>query len=477
MKPLKHAVLSGAPVTSGLTLGVFFLARAAFGASVGGMAIASALAVVAGTGAGTLWLWASWRGFRAGVREIARAVEGGTVPPAGKWPEELAPLGDAAAAAFASATREREGLAAALHRTLSVIRGMTEGVVAVSPSMDVLTANAAAARLLELPEALFAPGASLRDAVGRHPLTGFLERLLTDGVARSAELEGPNVGGRTLQVLGAPLRDETGGITGAVAVINDITRLRRLERVRRDFVANVSHELRTPITSIKGFVETLLDSGLEDTGQAERFLRIVARQADRLDAILNDLLTLSRLEEGDARTVIEMVPTPMRQPVENALQVLESRAAARQVRLEVEGDPDLPVVGSAALLEQAVVNLVDNAIKHSDPGGVVRISVTGEEDGRVVLRVRDEGCGIPPEHLPRLFERFYRVDKARSRSEGGTGLGLAIVKHVALVHQGRVGVSSAPGAGSEFWMELPGAVRSEGRAKPDAIAPGPETAA
>jgi len=144
--------------------------------------------------------------------------------------------------------------------------------------------------------------------------------------------------------------------------------------------------------------------------------------------------------------------------VENALQLLESRAAGRGIRLEIEGNPDLMVRGSAALLEQAVVNLVDNAIKYSSPGGVVRVEVAGEEDGRVALRVHDDGCGIPAEHVPRLFERFYRVDKARSRSEGGTGLGLAIVKHVALVHGGRVGVTSTPGVGSVFSMELPGYV-------------------
>lgn len=416
------------------------------------------LAAVAGTGAGSVWQAVVTRRHRGAIRRAAERVANCGRVRFGDWPTDLADVGEAVDRLLAERDQAIQQLRLEQTRTLSVILGMSEGVVAVDRGLGVLTANGAASRLLELPETALQPGCVLRETVSRHPVTAFLGRMLMDGSDRSAELEGPNVGGRTLQLLGAVLRDEAGNITGAVAVIHDITRLRRLEQVRRDFVANVSHELRTPITSIKGFVETLLDGGLEDREQAERFLRIVARQANRLDAILGDLLTLSRLEEGDARQVIEMAPVALRQPVEQALQLLESRAAARGVNLSVEGNPDLMVRGSAALIEQAVVNLVDNAIKYSDPGGTVRVEVTGEEDGQVALRVYDEGCGIPEEHLPRLFERFYRVDKARSRSEGGTGLGLAIVKHVALVHGGKVGVNSRPGTGSVFSVLLPGYV-------------------
>ena len=420
------------------------------------------LAAAASAGAGAVWLGLAERWYRGAVRRAAESLESFGRVRYGDWPEDLGVVGEAVDRLLAERDATIQQLKTEQNRTLSVIRGMSEGVVAVDRGLGVLTANGAASRLLELPETVLQPGVSLQDTAPRHPLTEFLGRMLTDGSDRSAEVEGPNVGGRTLQLLGALLRDEAGDITGVVAVVNDITRLRRLERVRRDFVANVSHELRTPITSIKGFVETLLDGGLEDREQAERFLRIVGRQADRLDAILGDLLTLSRLEEGDVRQVIEMVPVALRQPVEHALQLLESRAAARGVALSVEGNPDLRVRGSAALLEQAVVNLVDNAIKYSHPGGTVRVEVTAEEDGQVALRVYDEGCGIPEEHLPRLFERFYRVDKARSRNEGGTGLGLAIVKHVAQVHEGKVGVNSRPGAGSVFSILLPGYVAGRG---------------
>ena len=459
--------VAGVVLAAGTGLAVWLLLASAAPALCGGFVgfPGSLLAVTAGTAAGAVWIGLAARWHRGAVRRAAESLLSRGRVHSREWPAELAVLGEAVDRLLAERDGVIQRLRAEQNRTLSVIRGMSEGVVAVDCSLGVLTANGAASRMLELPETVLQTGVSLRETAPRHPLTEFLGRMLTDGNDRSAELEGPNVGGRTLQLLGSLLRDERGGITGAVAVINDITRLRRLERVRRDFVANVSHELRTPITSIKGFVETLLDGGLEEREQADRFLRIVARQADRLDAILGDLLTLSRLEEGDARQVIEMAPVALRQPVEHALQLLESRAAGRGVRLTVEGNPDLMVRGSAALLEQAVVNLVDNAIKYSNPGGTVRVEVTGEEDGRVALRVYDDGCGIPEEHLPRLFERFYRVDKARSRNEGGTGLGLAIVKHVALVHGGKVGVNSKLGSGSVFSVLLPGHVDGGGNSE------------
>lgn len=426
------------------------------------------IALVAGAASGWVCTRLLSRRYRRAVARAAASLWRNGQVVSDDWPGVLAPLGECTAQALAAARAETQRLQAELERTLSVIQGMSEGVVAVNPRLDILIVNTAAVRLLHLPEEVLKAGVSLRETAAKHPLTEFLDRLLAGGNTQSAEVEGPNVGNRTVQLLGSPLVDAGGMVTGAVAVVNDITRLRRLERVRRDFVANVSHELRTPITSIKGFVETLLDGDLEDPDQTRHFLRIVARQANRLDAILGDLLTLSRLEEGDARQTIEMKAVPMRQPVENALQLLESRAAEGGVRLLVEGDPDLAVWGNAALLEQAVVNLVDNAVKYSPSGGTVRVEVSAEEDGAVLVQVRDEGCGIPPEHLPRLFERFYRVDKARSRSEGGTGLGLAIVRHVVLVHGGQVGVSSTPGQGSVFHMRLPGCLAEAGRT-PDGV--------
>jgi two-component system phosphate regulon sensor histidine kinase PhoR len=259
---------------------------------------------------------------------------------------------------------------------------------------------------------------------------------------------------RVLQVNGTSLRDAQGRSIGAVIVLNDVSRLRQLESMRRDFAANVSHELKTPITSIKGFVETLLDGALQDPHDAERFLRIVARQADRLNAIIEDLLSLSRVEKDAEAAEIALSMADLRPVLESALDDCKSKASLRGIRLAFDCAAEVVARINPPLLEQAVMNLLDNAVKYSEPGGDVHLLVQAAA-GEVSIRVRDHGCGIAPEHLPRLFERFYRVDKARSRKQGGTGLGLAIVKHIVLAHRGRVTVESEPGAGSTFCIHLP----------------------
>jgi two-component system phosphate regulon sensor histidine kinase PhoR len=237
-------------------------------------------------------------------------------------------------------------------------------------------------------------------------------------------------------------------------VLNDITRLRRLEKVRRDFVANVSHELKTPITSIRGAVETMGEGALESPESAERFLEMIARQADRLNVIIEDLLMLSRLEGEEEGREIELEKASIAPVLRAAMRSCESKAAYKSVTLEATCDEDIAARIDAALLEIAVVNLMDNAIKYSESGSKVLVSCE-MSGGEIDIRVRDEGSGIAAKHLPRLFERFYRVDKARSRKLGGTGLGLAIVKHIAQVHGGSVSVESTPGEGSTFTIHLP----------------------
>ncbi len=237
-------------------------------------------------------------------------------------------------------------------------------------------------------------------------------------------------------------------------MLHDVTRLRHLEEVRSDFVANVSHELRTPITSIKGFVETLLDGALEDRDNALRFLHIMLRQVNRLDAIISDLLALSRIEKGTDEQRIELTPEPVAAVLRAAVEMCEKKAADKCIPVELVCPDDLVGQINAALVEQAVINLLDNAIKYSESGATVQISA-GREETDLVVRVQDHGCGIEARHLPRLFERFYRVDKARSRNLGGTGLGLAIVRHIALAHRGSVSVQSTVGAGSTFSLRLP----------------------
>lgn len=256
-------------------------------------------------------------------------------------------------------------------------------------------------------------------------------------------------------VSGAPLYGADGENQGAVIVLRDIDRLRKLENIRRDFVANVSHELRTPITTIKGFSETLLDERGSNPEKLRRFLKIISRHADRMNYIIEDLLTLSRLqqtqngEERYSRLNIQDV-------LDETLDFCLAGAEDRDIEIITEYPEDLYIRAVPVLISQAISNLVDNAIKNSDPGSKVKIIVTEDEES-VYIEVIDRGRGIGEKHLPRIFERFYRVDRARSRREGGTGLGLAIVKHIAQVHGGRVEVESELGKGSKFTIIIPAA--------------------
>jgi two-component system phosphate regulon sensor histidine kinase PhoR len=262
------------------------------------------------------------------------------------------------------------------------------------------------------------------------------------------------------QMHGMPLKNAAGEPFGALVVLNDVSRIRRLENVRRDFVANVSHELRTPITAIKGYVETLLDGALDDEDNARRFLNIVVRQANRLDAIVDDLLTLSRIEDRQGREEIQLTVGEVGPVLESALQTCAVNADEKDIIIEVECDEELYAPINQPLLEQAVINLLNNAIAYSPHGTLITLRCQGSRtvqgERQIQLSVIDNGPGIAREHLPRLFERFYRCDRARSRDMGGTGLGLAIVKHIAHAHKGTVEVESTPGKGSTFTITLPG---------------------
>jgi two-component system phosphate regulon sensor histidine kinase PhoR len=224
--------------------------------------------------------------------------------------------------------------------------------------------------------------------------------------------------------------------------------------IRRDFVANVSHELKTPITSIKGFVETLLDGALANPADAERFLRIVSTQADRLNSIIEDLLSLSKIEQSERAADLVVEQTSVRELLEAVAHDCESKADQRQIEVRIDCTETVWAQINSPLVEQAVTNLLDNAIKYSEPGREVLLSAASN-DVETVIAVSDRGSGIDAEHLPRLFERFYRVDKARSRKLGGTGLGLAIVKHIVQAHRGQITVESTPGVGSVFRIHVP----------------------
>ena len=335
----------------------------------------------------------------------------------------------------------------------AVLASMVEGVLAVDTEFRVISINKAAEALLgnTRPEAA---GRSLQEVVRNADLRRFVSHALISTLPIEGDIVMRGEPDRVLQAHGTALRDATQRGIGAVVVLNDVTRFRQLENMRRDFVANVSHELKTPITSIKGFVETLLDGAMENPQDAERFLHIIAKQAERLNAIIEDLLRLSAIEQSEGAADIVLEPGRVRDVLEAAVYDCQAPASDRHVDIDLSCDSAVEAKMNAPLLEQAIVNLLENAIKYSESGGEVQLSAA-PENGEVVIVVKDQGCGIPPEHLPRIFERFYRVDRGRSRKLGGTGLGLSIVKHIIAVHHGRVLVESTPGKGSTFSIRLP----------------------
>lgn len=334
----------------------------------------------------------------------------------------------------------------------AMLSSMLEAVIVLDTRLLIKTMNPAAVTLMHksLDEAI---GRSILEVVRNSELHDFSQRVLSNGETLEESVVLYDTTPCYLQAHGTVIRSERGDVEGVLLVMNDITRLKQLENMRKDFVANVSHELKTPITSIKGFVETLQDGALEDTDRARHFLAIINRHADRLNAIIDDLLILSKIEDNPSRQ-ISFNRNPLAEVVDSALQVCEHQAHRRDIRLVSSCPPEFHAEINPILMEQALVNLVDNAIKYSNPGSTVEVRLLAKES-YYVLSIVDSGCGIPERDLPRIFERFYRVDKARSRSLGGTGLGLAIVKHIAIIHGGEVTVDSDEGVGSVFSLILP----------------------
>ena len=341
----------------------------------------------------------------------------------------------------------------------AVFSGMADSVVAIDAQKNIIRMNQAASILFMLP----ADSVKGRPAQGVIRNTQLLE-LIDYTLAHNSQQEQQvtifsGTDPISLQTHAMPLRDETSKSIGVLLVMNDLTKLNRLENIRQDFVANVSHELKTPITVIKGYIETLLDGALDEPDTARNFLRVAAAQATRLDAIVDDLLTLSRIEDKTDQKVVTC-PSPAKSVLENAVEACAPLAAEKEIRLETDCAPGLIAPMNQPLLEQAVINLLNNAIAYSPAGGVVllrcRESKRGDGGTLAHFSVSDKGPGIAKEHLPRIFERFYRPDKARSRDMGGTGLGLAIVKHIVQAHNGTVEVESIVGKGSTFTITLPG---------------------
>jgi two-component system, OmpR family, phosphate regulon sensor histidine kinase PhoR len=330
----------------------------------------------------------------------------------------------------------------------AILQGMGEGVMVTDAEAVVSLVNPAFCTL-------FGTGAEVTGKklleISRHPdLYAACREVLAGRCERHQEIALP--GGKSTRVHWVPLL-QSGALRGVVAVFHDISALKQAEKVRRDFVANVSHELRTPVTVIRGYAETLLSGALaDDPGRGERFLGIINNHAQRLSSLISDLLSLSELEAGEIAMKTESVR--LEGAVRQALQLLEFKSEEKGLTVSVQGLQGLPeVLADRGRLDQVLMNLLDNAIKYSQQGGKVIVCAAPEGD-LVRVRVRDTGIGIPGKDLPRLFERFYRVDEARSRERGGTGLGLSIVKHIIQAHGGSVAVQSVPGEGAEFSFTL-----------------------
>ena len=338
----------------------------------------------------------------------------------------------------------------------AVVNATNEGILVVDHSRYVLLFNPAMVRLM--PEEKLDVGASL-DQWSNTRVAGLFGRVLLDGEPRSLDMFLDDPPERALRVSCAPIVNTDGNRQAAVAVFSDITELEKVDRMRRDFVANVSHELRTPLASVRGYAETLLDGAIDDPAYSRRFVEIIRKNADRLTRLTADLMTLSQIEV-QARE-FEFLPHSAGNLISQAADSIRDIATKKGITVEVKPLPeDLQIDCDSQAIQQVLANLLDNAVKYTKPDGRIQLGVRVDcED--VDFYVNDSGTGISLEHIPRLFERFYRVDKARSRELGGTGLGLAIVKHLVLAHNGSVRVTSNVGKGSTFYFRIPIRAKAE----------------
>ncbi|ABW67735.1 sensor histidine kinase [Desulfosudis oleivorans] len=336
----------------------------------------------------------------------------------------------------------------------AVFSSMTEAVIAIGSNEKILRVNHAAETFLRKSRQAL-NGTFLYEVIRNHDFKKFVESAVkTDRSEADLPFE---LDGKThiINIHASALVDETGERMGALLILNDVTRMRQLETMRKDFAANVSHELKTPLTSIQGFTETLLaEPSLLDNAHVVRCLEIIANNTKRLTTIIDDLLKLSEIEHADRQKDFNFQEAPLADVINSAAAICRPDLDSKQIKLESDCPADLALPIDPFLLELALVNLVENAVKYSPNNSEVGISA--EDKGREVhVSVIDHGTGIAEAHIPRIFERFYRVDKARSRELGGTGLGLAIVKHVAQIHGGRIEVQSTPGKGSAFTLIFP----------------------
>jgi two-component system phosphate regulon sensor histidine kinase PhoR len=381
--------------------------------------------------------------------------------------DELAELGGSLNETAQRLESEIRLLSGERNRSSAILRSMVEGVAVIDAQERLVFCNRAFSEILNL-DAKSSEGRPLIEVVRSSELTGLIRRALKGEEGLQSDIAMGIVQQRSFSVTAAPVKALEHGTgtpatssvgltaerpTGAVVVLHDVSELRRLERVRQDFVANVSHEFKTPLTAIQGFAETLLAGALEDPNNNRRFLEIMRDHASRLARLTDDLLKLARIEAG--KLEVEFSAVSVIEFIESCAETGLLKAGRKQITLEIDVPPGLPLVlGDAGLLRDVLQNLLDNAIQYTPPGGHIRVS-TSAGSREVVITVSDTGIGIPLADQERIFERFYRVDAARSREAGGTGLGLSIAKHIVEVHGGRLRVESDVGQGSRFSFSIP----------------------
>jgi two-component system phosphate regulon sensor histidine kinase PhoR len=363
--------------------------------------------------------------------------------------QELAGMAEALNEVAARYDRTIHLLTEERNRFDTILRSMAEGVAVIEPGQKIVFCNEAFCQAIGL-RAVPCAGRLLVEVTRQAGLLQLVQQALEGNRKVTGEMETTAVPLRTYAMTAAPVI--TGAATGVVLVLHDITELRKLERMRRDFVANVSHEFKTPLTAIQGFAETLLSGALDDRQNSTRFLKIIRDHAVRLSRVTNDLLKLSSIEAGKLELAVQ--PVVLAQLVASCVETVRLKATGKRLALAAECDNHVEISADISRLREALLNLLDNAIQYTPPGGQVTVRVTqAEQQARIA--VSDTGIGIPKLDQQRIFERFYRVDDARSREVGGTGLGLSITKHLVEAHGGRIEVESEPGAGSTFTIILP----------------------
>ncbi|MFZ4591280.1 MAG: HAMP domain-containing sensor histidine kinase [Ignavibacteria bacterium] len=335
----------------------------------------------------------------------------------------------------------------------SILESMKEGVVAVDDNMKIIFINSEASKILEI-ENDSAKGKIVQEVIRIYEIHKFIEEVLKSNESLEKNIIIQKEKDINLQLTGAILESSDGKPMGVIMVINDITNIFTLDTMKKDFVANVSHELKTPITSIKGFLETLLSGSIDDKENAVKFLNIISKNTDRLNDIIDDLLLLSKVEQIKDARYLKFEDKNVSEIIKTAVENLSHKAEIKGIRLNLVCDEGLIFPLNSNLIEQAIINLIDNSIKYCANNSEINVSAVIFEKA-LNITVADNGIGIPKEDIPRLFERFYRVDKARTREEGGTGLGLSIVKHICFVHNGTVEVESEVNKGSKFIIKIP----------------------